>query len=114
MANNVLAVANNVANNCHKRQVASPQSVHDVGAYRTVTRNLVAADGSAEPLTIAEMSASGFRVARVPPALGRYLLDADEGVGAPAVVIIGPGTPTGAGSWCRMPAGTWRSCATTS
>jgi putative ABC transport system permease protein len=64
------------------------KGVRDIGAYRNVTRNLVGADGSAEALTIAEMSASGFRVAGTPAALGRYLLDADELPGAPPVVVI--------------------------
>ncbi len=65
------------------------RTVDNAGAYRTITRNLVAADGSADPLTIAEMSASGFRVARVPPALGRFFLAADEAPGAPPIVVIG-------------------------
>jgi predicted permease len=64
-------------------------TVRDVGAWRTSTRNLVAADGSAEPITIAEMSATGFRVAGRAPSLGRYILDADEAPGAPPVVVIG-------------------------
>ncbi len=64
-------------------------TVEDVGAYRTVDRNVLTADGRAEPMRVAEMSASGFRVARVPPLLGRYLMDEDERPGAPAVVVIG-------------------------
>ena len=35
------------------------------------------------------MTASGFDVARVPPLLGRPLLEADEAEGAPAVLVIG-------------------------
>ena len=52
-------------------------------------RNLIAASGQSEPITLAEMTASGFRVARVPPLLGRTLLDDDERPGAPPVVVIG-------------------------
>ena len=63
--------------------------VQELGAYRTVDRNLVTTDGRAEPLRIAEMTASGFRVARVPPLMGRYLVDEDERPGAPPVVVIG-------------------------
>jgi predicted permease len=65
------------------------RTVTDVGAFRTVRRNLVSASGQGEPITLAEMSASGFRAARVPPLRGRVLLDADELPGAPAVVVIG-------------------------
>jgi hypothetical protein len=65
------------------------RSVRDVGAYRTITRNLVAADGAAEPIAIAEMNAAGFRVPRVPPLLGRPLLDADAEKDAAPVVVIG-------------------------
>lgn len=65
------------------------RSVDDLGAFRTVTRNLIAADGTAEPVYVAEMSASGFRVARVEPLLGRYLVDEDERAEAPPVAVIG-------------------------
>ena len=68
---------------------ASLTAVSELGAYRTVDRNLITAGGRPEPVRIAEMSASGFRIARVAPALGRYLLEADEREGAPAVVVIG-------------------------
>lgn len=65
------------------------RAVEAFGAYRDVDRNLVTADGQAEPLRTAEMTASGFRVARVPPLLGRYLIEAGERPGAPPVVVIG-------------------------
>ncbi|HEX2189282.1 MAG TPA: ABC transporter permease [Longimicrobiaceae bacterium] len=65
------------------------RAVEELGAYRTVDRNLLTPDGRAEPLRIAEMSASGFRVARVPPLLGRWLVDEDERPGAPPVVVVG-------------------------
>ncbi len=65
------------------------RTVREVSAYRTVARNLIAPDGSAEPVRLAEMSASGFRVARVAPALGRPLVEEDERPGAPPVVVIG-------------------------
>ena len=65
------------------------RTVREVSAYRNVTRNLIAPDGSAEPVRLAEMSASGFRVARVAPALGRPLVEEDERAGAPPVVVIG-------------------------
>src|SRR5829696_4684222 len=65
------------------------RAVVDVGAFRTVQRNIITETVQGEPITLAEMTASGFRVARVPPLLGRTLLDADEAPGAPAVLVIG-------------------------
>jgi putative ABC transport system permease protein len=65
------------------------KTVRDVGAFRSAVRAVGANDGRAEPGRGAEMSASGFRVARVSPLLGRYLLDDDERVGAPLVVVLG-------------------------
>ncbi|HEX2205664.1 MAG TPA: ABC transporter permease [Longimicrobium sp.] len=65
------------------------RSVVDLGAFRTVGRNIVMETGQGEPITLAEMTASGFRVARVPPLLGRTLLDNDERPGAPPVAVIG-------------------------
>jgi putative ABC transport system permease protein len=65
------------------------RSVVDLGAFRTIRRNLISETGQGEPITIAEMTASGFRVPRVPPLLGRTLIDADERPGAPPVVVIG-------------------------
>jgi putative ABC transport system permease protein len=68
---------------------AQLRSVEEVSAFRDVTRNLVSGDGSAEPISIAEMSASGFRAAGVRPIMGRHLVDEDERPGAPPVVVIG-------------------------
>lgn len=67
----------------------SLQSVQDLAAYRTVTRNLMVTDGLAEPVFTAEMSAAAFRALRVPPALGRTLVEGDEQVDAPLVAVIG-------------------------
>ena len=64
-------------------------SVTDLGAYRDVTRNLIAADGDARPVAVAEISASAFRIARDAPLLGRVLVPTDERAGAPPVVVIG-------------------------
>ncbi|HKN68862.1 MAG TPA: ABC transporter permease, partial [Gemmatimonadaceae bacterium] len=65
------------------------RSVTDVGAFRTIRRNLVSESGQGEPIRLAEMTASGFRAARVPPLLGRVLIESDEQPGAPTVVVIG-------------------------
>jgi len=64
------------------------RTVRDVGAFRNALRAVGADDGRAEPAFGVEMSASGFRVARVAPLLGRYLLDDDERIGAPLVVVL--------------------------
>jgi hypothetical protein len=64
-------------------------SVDDLGAYRQVGRNLIVPGVSPEVVPVAEISASAFRVARVAPLLGRYLLDDDERPGARPVVVIG-------------------------
>jgi predicted permease len=65
------------------------RTVTDVGAFRTIRRNLVSESGQGEPITLAEMTAAGFRAARVPPLRGRVLIESDEQPGAPAVVVIG-------------------------
>ena len=65
------------------------RSVVDVGAYRQISRNLIVEGAQPETVRIAEMSASGFRVARVAPLLGRYLVDEDERAAAPPVVVLG-------------------------
>ena len=68
---------------------AEMSSIQEVGAFRNVGRNLIVPGGMTEPVRLAEITASGFRIARVPPLLGRYLLDEDERPGADAVVVIG-------------------------
>jgi putative ABC transport system permease protein len=67
------------------------KTVESLAAFRTVDRNLLTADGKVEPVRLAEISAAGFRVARVGALLGRPLVDADENAGAPPVVVIGYG-----------------------
>lgn len=64
-------------------------SVHDLAAYRTVTRNLMITEGLAEPVFTAEVTAATFRVLRVPPILGRTLVESDESGAAPPVAVIG-------------------------
>jgi hypothetical protein len=60
-----------------------------VGAFRTVERDLTIDNGLARAVTVAEMSAAGFDLARIDPLMGRYLLPEDERFGAPPVVVIG-------------------------
>ena len=72
-----------------ERWRASLQSVDDVGAFQTIRRNVITPDGSVELAAVAEISAAGFRVARVPPLIGRAIVDADAAPGAAPVVVIG-------------------------
>ena len=65
------------------------RAIDDLGAYRTDTRNLVAAGSAPAPIQIAELTASAFATARVPPLRGRGLVQSDEVPGAPGVVVIG-------------------------
>ena len=66
------------------------KTVMNVGAFRSEETTLDTDSGPLEQsVTVAEMSASGFRLARVPPLLGRTLLEEDERPGAPPVVVLG-------------------------
>jgi predicted permease len=65
------------------------RSLEELGAYRTVERNLVGGDVQSGPVAVAEMTASAFRLVGVPPLHGRPLLDPDERPGAPPVVVLG-------------------------
>ena len=72
-----------------ERWRASLQSVGDVGAFQTIRRNIITPEGSVELAAVAEISAAGFRIARVPPLIGRPIADADAAPGAAPVVVIG-------------------------
>jgi hypothetical protein len=61
----------------------------DLGAARYVSRNLVMPGVEPATVQVAEMTASGFALARVGPLLGRHLRPEDERPGAPDVVVIG-------------------------
>jgi predicted permease len=63
-------------------------SVTDLGVYRNHTRNLAGPGGDALPVQVAEITASGFRIDRAAPLLGRVLAPADERPGAPPVVVL--------------------------
>jgi putative ABC transport system permease protein len=67
----------------------SQRSVRQVSAFRDSHRYLHDPGGTTGEVRVAEMTASGFDVARVPPLLGRPLLESDEAEGAPAVLVIG-------------------------
>ena len=65
------------------------RSIEELGAYRSVERNLITEAASAEPADIAEITASGMRVARVQPLLGRWIVAEDESATSPPVLVIG-------------------------
>ena len=67
------------------------ESVEDVGAFGTLRRNFVTGDGPGSIERLAQISASAFTVAGVPPHLGRFLSEDDERPGAQPVVVIGYG-----------------------
>jgi len=64
------------------------KSVADLSAFRDQTRNLITAGKRTYLVRVASMTASGFRVAAVAPALGRTLLAEDERPSAAPVVVI--------------------------
>ena len=68
---------------------AALTTVEDLAAASLFPRNLITDDGQSEAVDVAAMSASAFRLARVPPLLGRMLVEADEDPGAPPVIVIG-------------------------
>jgi predicted permease len=65
------------------------ESIDQLGGYRAIERNLITADGRSEPVEVAEISPVAFPLTRVPPMLGRPLVEADAAPGAESVVVIG-------------------------
>lgn len=68
---------------------AQLRTVEELGAYRTVERNLITAAGPSGPVAIAEISASAFQLTGARPVIGRTLSEADERPSAPSVLVIG-------------------------
>lgn len=64
-------------------------TLRDVGAYRTVSRNMATGTDDIAPVEVAEISASAFSLTGVQPLLGRTLVPEDERPSAPPVVVIG-------------------------
>jgi putative ABC transport system permease protein len=66
------------------------RSIEEIGAFRTVDRNLITAAGAVgDPVVAAEISASTLNLASVRPLLGRSLEAADEAHGAAPVAVLG-------------------------
>jgi putative ABC transport system permease protein len=84
-----------------ERWRTSLQTIGEVGAFQAIRRNVITPDGSLELAAVAEISAAGFRLARVPSLIGRPIADADAAPGAPPVVVIGHDV------WQRRFGGAW-------
>jgi predicted permease len=67
------------------------ESIEELGAFTVYERNLIVGNVRTEPVSVAELSASAFRLTPAVPQLGRPLLDSDERPGAPAVAVISDG-----------------------
>ncbi len=72
-----------------ERWGATLQSVKDLGGFQTIERRLIVDGRPAEWVRVAEITGSGFQLARVPPLLGRWIAEADEHAAAAPVVVIG-------------------------
>ena len=68
---------------------ARVKSVAELSAFRDDKRNLFTEDGHVQLVRVAAITASGLQLTRVPPLLGRTLLDEDERPGGPPVLVIG-------------------------
>jgi putative ABC transport system permease protein len=68
---------------------AGTSTLTDFVAGRGTGRNLVMGDGIAEPISVAEVTASMFPMARVAPIMGRVLTDDDASPTAPPVLVLG-------------------------
>jgi predicted permease len=67
------------------------ESVRDLAAFTTERTSINVAGAAPTPATVARMTASGFRAARVDPLFGRTLLEEDERDGAPPAVVVAYG-----------------------
>jgi predicted permease len=65
------------------------KTVEEIGAFRTIGRNLIIPGGSIEGVQVAQITAVGFNITRVPPVIGRPIVPADESADASPVVVIG-------------------------
>ena len=64
-------------------------SVAELSAFRDDKRNLIAEDGRPQMVRVAAITASGLRLTRVQPLIGRTLVEEDERPGAAPVILLG-------------------------
>lgn len=67
---------------------ARVKSIVELSAFRDERQNLIAEDGHVQLVRVAAITPAGLRLTRMPPLLGRTLLDEDARPGAPPVVVI--------------------------
>jgi predicted permease len=67
------------------------KSVEELSVFRDLKLNLIGRNGVGLPVATAQITASGFRLARVAPVLGRTLIEDDQRAGAVPVVLLGEG-----------------------
>lgn len=72
-----------------ERWGATLRFVEDLGGFQNVERRLIGGGSPAEWVRVAEITASGFRLARVQPLLGRWIAEVDEHAAAAPVLVIG-------------------------
>lgn len=65
------------------------KTVGEIGAFRTIARNVTFAGGPVEAVQVAEITAAGFNITRATPVIGRAMVAADETAGASPIVVIG-------------------------
>ncbi|HWI20841.1 MAG TPA: ABC transporter permease, partial [Vicinamibacterales bacterium] len=65
------------------------KTVGEIGAFRTIARNVTSSGGSVEAVRVAQITADGFNITRVAPVIGRSIVATDEGAGAQPIVVIG-------------------------
>lgn len=65
------------------------KTVGEIGAFRTIARNMTVAGGAVEAVEVAQITADGFNITGVKPVIGRAISAADESAGAQPVVVIG-------------------------
>jgi predicted permease len=68
---------------------AGTGTLTDFAAGRDMQRNLRMGDGVVEPISVEEVTASMFEMARVAPIRGRALTDDDARAAAPPVMVLG-------------------------
>ncbi len=65
------------------------KTVEEIGAFRTIARNVSAAGSPVEAVEVAQITADGFNITRVQPVIGRAIVAADESASASPIVVIG-------------------------
>lgn len=65
------------------------RTIAGLGAFRMDTRNLLVGHATPGLIRMTSLTSAAFGAARVPPLLGRGLLDADDVPGAPSVIVLG-------------------------